>query len=111
MGGYDSTAEAGMPPYGWAIPGGSGSDGIADMIDFALVGQDWFVENEGFMFLTDLVYSEPAMLLLLGMGAVMLRRRRHQFLGGDEEMQSVRPIPRNFTSRLRCQILTTSSKG
>lgn len=50
MGGYDSTAEAGMPPYGWTIPGGSGSDGIADMIDFAFVGQDWFVETKDLCF-------------------------------------------------------------
>jgi len=41
MGVYGGTAEASMPPLGWALLADVNNDGIADFRDFAYAGMDW----------------------------------------------------------------------
>jgi len=41
MGAYGGTAEAGIPPYDWALLADINNDGIVDFCDLAYVGMDW----------------------------------------------------------------------
>ena len=41
MGAYGGTAEAGIPPYDWAILADLNNDGIVDFYDFACAGPHW----------------------------------------------------------------------
>jgi len=41
MGAYGTTAQASMPPYGWALLADLTNDGIVDLQDFAHQSADW----------------------------------------------------------------------
>lgn len=45
MGAFGGTAEAGMPPHGWAILGDLTNDGTLDLLDLALLAETWLSDD------------------------------------------------------------------
>jgi hypothetical protein len=46
IGAYGGTAQASMPPYGWALLADSSSDGIVNLTDLACLAQSWLAQDQ-----------------------------------------------------------------